>query len=79
MRGFELLQLAHQRVEFSIGDFRRSLDVVELFVSADFGSEFGDAFGWVHREIEEPREKGNREIGEIREIAESSERANREI
>ena len=48
MRGFERLQLAHQRVELGVGDFGRGVDVVELFVTADFPAELLDAFGGSH-------------------------------
>ena len=43
------LELAHQRVEFGVGDFGRSEDVVPLFVVPNQAAKFCDAFSRVHR------------------------------
>ena len=48
MPGFERLELVHQGVELGIGDLRRRLNVVELFVVADLLPERLDAISWSH-------------------------------
>ena len=49
MRGFERLELVHQRVEVGVADLGRGLYVVQLFVTAYFLAEMLDAFGGGHR------------------------------
>ena len=49
MLRFELNQLAHQGVELGVCYFRSRVDVVELFVSADFAAQSRDAVGRVHQ------------------------------
>ena len=45
VRGFELLQLVHQRVVGGVGDLRRVENVIQMLVAAQFGAEFGGALG----------------------------------
>ena len=49
--GFELLELAHERVELDVGDLRIVQDVVALFVMANETPKLVDSFGWRHMAI----------------------------
>ncbi len=48
MIALEVLELAQQRIELGVGDLRRGLDVVALFVMADLLAELVDAGRWIH-------------------------------
>ncbi len=48
MLGLERLEPTHQRIECLVGDLRRGVDVVQLFVAADFLTELFDLFGGCH-------------------------------
>src|SRR4029453_18794541 len=48
MLGLERLELVHQGVELGVGDLRRRLNVIELFVVADLPSEGFDAISGGH-------------------------------
>ena len=45
---FQLLQLARERIESSIGNLGRVLPVVEVFVVADLFAQFFDSVGGLH-------------------------------
>ncbi len=44
----EILELAQQRIELGVGDLRRGVDVVALFVMADLSAELVYAGGGIH-------------------------------
>ena len=64
MCGLERLQLAHQRVERFVGDLRRGLNVIELFVPADFLAERLDLLVRPHTKsaTEAQRHRASRDV-----------------
>ena len=44
----EILELAQQRIELGVGDLRRGVDVIALFVMADLLAELVDAGRGIH-------------------------------
>ena len=48
MIALEILKLAQQRIELGVGDFRRGVDVIALFVMADLSAELFDAGRGIH-------------------------------
>jgi hypothetical protein len=58
MRRFERLQLPHERIELGVRDFRRVVDVIQLFVPANPGSKYRGALSRRRHDAEKPATGG---------------------